>query len=314
MSKLSIIVPVYYNENNLEPLYEDLKQKVLRHLHDYEIVMVDDGSGDASWKKMQQIAEKDDNIKLYKLSRNFGSHAAILAGLANSTGDCAVIKAADLQEPSEIILEMYESWLQGNKVVLAVRKEREESVLQKFFSNLYYTLVRKMALSNMPETGFDVFLIDRKVIEVLKLMDERNSAVTLQILWSGFKTDTIYYVRKKREIGKSKWTLRKKINLVVDSIVSFSFVPIRFMTIVGTLFFAISIIWGIYVIVSKVLGYIATPGYTTLIILLLFSSGLIMFTLGILGEYMWRTLESSRNRPTYIIEESMDERNKAEDK
>ena len=305
MSKLSIIVPVYYNENNLLPLYEDLKDKVLNKLKDYEIVMVDDGSGDSSWEKMKELQRIDPQIHLIKLSRNFGSHAAILAGLARASGDCAVIKAADLQEPSEILLEMFEEWKKGNNVVLAVREGREESVFQKAFSNLYYWLVRKLALPNMPRTGFDIFLIDRKVIEVLKLMDEKNSAITLQVLWSGFKTSTIKYVRKKREIGKSRWTLRKKIKLVVDSIVSFSYVPIRFMAAIGALFFIGSIIWGIVVFVSKLAGNIETPGYTTSLIFQLFSSGLIMFTLGILGEYMWRILDAARKRPTYIVEDDL---------
>lgn len=305
MSKLSIIVPVYYNENNLLPLYEDLKDKVLNKLKDYEIVMVDDGSGDSSWEKMKELQRMDPQIHLIKLSRNFGSHAAILAGLARASGDCAVIKAADLQEPSEILLEMFEEWKKGNNVVLAVREGREESVFQKAFSNLYYWLVRKLALPNMPRTGFDIFLIDRKVIEVLKLMDEKNSAITLQVLWSGFKTSTIKYVRKKREIGKSRWTLRKKIKLVVDSIVSFSYVPIRFMAAIGALFFIGSIIWGIVVFVSKLAGNIETPGYTTSLIFQLFSSGLIMFTLGILGEYMWRILDAARKRPTYIVEDDL---------
>jgi len=305
VSKLSIIVPVYYNENNLLPLYEDLKDKVLNKLKDYEIVMVDDGSGDSSWEKMKELQRIDPQIHLIKLSRNFGSHAAILAGLARASGDCAVIKAADLQEPSEILLEMFEEWKKGDNVVLAVREGREESVFQKAFSNLYYWLVRKLALPNMPRTGFDIFLIDRKVIEVLKLMDEKNSAITLQVLWSGFKTSTIKYVRKKREIGKSRWTLRKKIKLVVDSIVSFSYVPIRFMAAIGALFFIGSIIWGIVVFVSKLAGNIETPGYTTSLIFQLFSSGLIMFTLGILGEYMWRILDAARKRPTYIVEDDL---------
>lgn len=306
MSKLSIVIPVYYNEDSLHMLYEDLKKKVLDQIGEYEIVMVDDGSQDQSWAVMKELQNRDKNIRLLKLSRNFGSHAAMLAGLVNSTGDCAVIKAADLQEPSEIIIDMYESWKQGNNVVLAVRAGREESLVQRAFARLYYAIVRKMALSNMPRTGFDIFLIDRKVIKVLEAMDEKNSAITLQILWSGFQTDTINYVRKKREMGKSRWTLKKKIKLVIDSIVSFSFVPIRFMTLTGTLFFLISIIWGIYVLVQKLLGNIDTPGYTTLTILLLFSAGLIMFTLGILGEYIWRTLDASRNRPAFIIEERSD--------
>lgn len=304
MSKLSIIVPVYYNQDNLIPLYEDLKEKVLNKVGEYEIVMVDDGSKDCSWDVMRGLVKYDKNIKLLKLSRNFGSHAAIMAGLSYSTGDCAVIKAADLQEPSELLLSMYEKWKEGNKVVLAVREDREEGILQKSFSKMYYWLVRKMALSNMPANGFDIFLLDRRVIKVLELMDEKNSAITLQVLWSGFETACIGYTRKERKIGKSKWTLSKKIKLVVDSIISFSFIPIRFMSMIGVLFFSVSIIWGIYVVVQKLLGRIVTPGFTTLIILLLFSAGLIMFTLGILGEYIWRTLDAGRNRPLYIVDET----------
>lgn len=306
MSKLSIIIPVYYNSDTLEILYEDMKKVVLSVVEDYEIVMVDDGSGDNSWEVMNDLSKRDSRIKLVKLSRNFGSHAAILAGLSVCTGDCATIKAADLQEPSEILLEMYESWKKGNKVVLAVRSDRKESFSQKLFANSYYWLVRKFAIPSMPEGGFDCYLIDRKVIEVLRMLDETNSAVTLQILWSGFKRDTIYYVRQKREIGVSRWTLSKKVKLVIDSLVGFSFAPIRFMSLVGVFFSLVSFIWMLIVIVQKIMGGIQVQGWTALMIVVLFSSGLILLTLGILGEYIWRILDASRNRPVYIIEETKD--------
>lgn len=303
MNKLSIIIPVYFNEETILPLYEDIKNVILSKINDYEIIMVDDGSKDNSWSKMVEVADKDDNVKLLRLSRNFGSHAACLAGLSICTGDCATVKAADLQEPSDIILQMYDSWLNENKVVLAVRSDREESFSQKLFANMYYWLIQKMAIPNMPKGGFDCYLIDRKVIEVLKLLDEKNSAITLQILWSGFKTDIVYYVRKKRELGKSKWTFGKKIKLVVDSLVSFSFFPIRFMSIMGFIFFIISIVWTIIVIIGKIMGGIPVQGWSTLMILVLFSSGLIMLTLGILGEYIWRAMDASRKRPVFIIDE-----------
>lgn len=306
MSKLSIIVPVYYNADSLELMYKDIQEKVFNTLEpqdQYELILVDDGSGDNSWEVMKSIADKDKKVVLVKLSRNFGSHAAVLAGFSVCTGDCATVKSADLQEPSEIIVQMYQSWKRGNKVVLAVRSDREESKMQKKLSNLYYDLIRKLAIKSMPKGGFDCYLIDRKVIEVLKLLDEKNSAITLQILWAGFKTDMIYYVRKKREIGHSRWTLAKKVKLVVDSVVSFSFVPIRFMSVVGTIFFAASVLWGMFVILSKFLGGIQVQGWTTLMILLLFSSGLIMLTLGILGEYIWRGMDAARNRPVYIIDQ-----------
>ncbi|NQX47272.1 glycosyltransferase family 2 protein [Paenibacillus tritici] len=304
MYKLSIIIPVYYNEDSLELLYSDLKEKVLTKIDAYEIVMVDDGSGDNSWEIMNKLAKLDNHIKILKLSRNFGSHAACLAGFSLCTGDCATIKAADLQEPSELILEMFESWKNGNKVVLAVRSDREESFSQKLFANTYYMLIRKLAMMSMPKGGFDCYLIDRKVIEVLKLLDEKNSALTLQVLWAGFKTDMIYYTRKKREIGKSRWTLAKKIKLIVDSLVSFSFVPIRFMSTVGALFFGFSFIWGILVFILKIFGGINVEGWTTLMIITLFSFGLIMLTFGILGEYIWRTMDAARKRPVYIIDET----------
>lgn len=304
--KLSIIIPVYYNEDTLMLCYKDLKEKVLAKLNEYELVLVDDGSGDNSWSVMNQIASEDKHVRLIKLSRNFGSHAACLAGLSICTGDCATIKAADLQEPSELILDMLESWKQSNKVVLAVREDRKEPLSQKLFANLYYWMVRKFALQTMPETGFDCYLIDRKVIETLKLLDESNSAITLQILWSGFKTDEIKYVRQAREIGVSRWTLQKKIKLVVDSLVSFSYIPLRFMSAVGVLFSVCSVVWAAALVVLKVLGNISVAGWTTLIVLNLFSSGLIMLTLGILGEYIWRTLDASRNRPVFIIDEVTD--------
>ncbi len=303
MSKLSIIIPVYCNEDTLMCCYQDVKERVLSKIEEYELILVDDGSVDHSWDIMSHIAEEDTKVKLIRLSRNFGSHAACLAGLSLAEGDCATIKAADLQEESELILEMYASWKRGNQVVLAVRSDREEGVFQKWFANMYYWLVRKLALKNMPPKGFDCYLIDRKVIEVLKLLDERNSAITLQILWAGFRTDFVYYVRKAREVGTSKWTLAKKVKLVVDSLVSFSFAPIRFMTIVGGMSFIISILWAFLLIVEKLLGGIPVTGWTTLMVMQLFSSGLIMFTLGILGEYIWRSMDAARNRPVYIVDE-----------
>lgn len=302
--KISIVIPVYYNEKNLEPLYEDIKKKVIDVIdYEYEIVMVNDGSKDESWKVMQNLAERDKNIRIISLSRNFGSHAAILCGISHCTGDCAIIKAADLQEPTELVLEMVESWKKGNNVVLAVREGREESKSQTFFANFYYDLVRKTALPNMPKGGFDVYLIDRKVITVLENLDEKNSALTGQLLWSGFKTDIVYYTRLAREIGESKWTLKKKIRLVMDTLFSFSSLPITAVLAVGVGSMVVAIIWAAVVLVSKLCGAIAVSGWTSLFIFNLFSFGVTMMTLGILGEYLWRTFDASRNRPPYIIEE-----------
>ncbi|MGN1393762.1 MAG: glycosyltransferase family 2 protein [Succinivibrionaceae bacterium] len=301
--KLSIVIPVYYNEDNLKPLYEDLKKKVFSVIdYEYELVMVNDGSKDHSYEVMIELAKHDSNIKIYSLSRNFGSHAACLCGLSKSTGDCAIIKAADLQEPSELILDMVDSWKKGNNVVLAERESRDETKTQVGFANLYYWLVRKTSLPSMPKQGFDIYLLDRKVINVLSMLDEKNSAITCQILWSGFKTSTVKYTRLAREIGTSKWTLKKKIRLVSDTLFSFSTTPIKMLTIIGFFSFFISIIGIMFVVVNKIFNMISMQGWASIVVFNLFSFGVIMLSLGVLGEYIWRIFDASRNRPPYIIE------------
>ncbi|MEG2252052.1 MAG: glycosyltransferase family 2 protein [Clostridia bacterium] len=315
MPKLSIVIPVYYNAENLRPLYADIKQKILDTApFACELVLVDDGSGDGSYEVMQSLAAQDDRIRLFQLSRNFGSDAAVLCGLNNCTGDCAVVKAADLQEPTEMILEMYESWRSGNNVVLAVRERREESKAQEFFANTYYAITRRFALPNMPSKGFDVFLIDRKVIEVLSRMDEPNSALNGQLLWSGFRTGTVTYVRRARTIGKSRWTLRKKIRLVADTLFSFSTVPITVVTWLGGLSFLGAVIWAIDALVSKLRGEIDVNGWTMMFIFNLLSFGIIMLTLGLLGAYLWRTFDAARRRPTYIVQQRDSQRRESEER
>lgn len=306
--KVSIIIPVYYNEDNLLPLYDDLKEKFIEKINfEYEIIMVNDGSKDNSYGVMQELADKDKNVKIYSLSRNFGSHAAVLCGLSKATGDCAVIKAADLQEPTELLIEMINEWKQGYNVVLAVRTGRDEEKSKEFFANFYYWMVRKFALEQMPKQGFDVYLIDRKVIRVLEELDEKNSALTGQILWSGFRTKNVYYRRLERKIGKSRWTLKKKIALVKDTLFSFTALPITIVTTIGVISFLGAIIWGVCVLTGKLTGQILVNGWTTLMIFNLLSFGIIMMTLGILGEYLWRTFDASRKRPLYIIEESSEQ-------
>ncbi len=308
MSKLSIIVPVYYNGDTLELLYQDMKEKILGKLEEYEIVFVDDGSGDDSWQVMNSLRDRYPHIRLVKLSRNFGEHAALLAGLSVCTGDCAVTKQADLQEDSRIILDMYESWKRGYKVVLAVRKERKENPVKVFFANMYYALIRRIVNKNMPVGGCDCYLIDRKVIEVLERLDEKNSSLTLQVLWAGFRTDMIYFVRQDREIGRSRWTLSKKVKLVMDSVMSFSYFPLRFMSGLGILFNILAVILLISVLVEKFTKNTPIAGWASLMCVVLCASGLIMLMLGILGEYIWRTLDAARTRPPYIIDEVSENR------
>ncbi len=303
MYKLSIVIPVYYNSDTLEALYEDLNEKVLPKLEDYEIVCVDDGSGDNSWEVMNKLRERDPKVRCVRLSRNFGEHSAILAGLSVCTGDCAVTKQADLQEDSTLILEMLESWKKGNKVVLAARQSRKENPIKVFFANRYYALVRKMVNPNMPSGGCDCYLVDRKAIEVLKLMDEKNSSLTLQVMWIGFQTDVIYFVRQDREVGKGRWTLSKKIKLVMDSILSFSYQPLRMMMGLGVIFNLFALILLISVLVEKFTVGTPVDGWASLMCVVLLGFGVLMIMLGCIGEYVWRALDASRKRPPFIIDE-----------
>jgi len=303
MEKISIIIPVYYNQDNLLPLYADLKTKVLDVLAcDYEIIFVDDGSGDRSYEVMTQLAQIDPHILTLKLSRNFGEHAAILAGLSRCTGTCAIRKAADLQDPSELVLEMFDRYKAGNKVVLAVREGRDEPAYQKFASSLYTLTMRKLALPNMPKGGFDCFLIDRQVIDILNEMKEKNTSLMAQILWCGFKTDNVYYQRQKRRIGKSRWTVQKKVKLFIDSLLGFSYFPVRFISVVGLLSFLGSMIWMLGIFVDSLMNRITVEGYTSLMMMLLMTFGVTMLSLGILGEYLWRMFDATRKRPPFIIE------------
>lgn len=305
MNKLSVIVTVYNNEKNLELFYSDFQESIAPYLEDYEIIMVNDDSPDNSWNVMKGIAQRDKRVKIVKLIRNFGAVAASFTGLKCATGDCATIKAADLQEPASLTLEMYEHWKKGAKSVIAVREARNDSVMTNLFSNIYYGLVRKMITKNMPKGGFDTYLIDRTIIDHLVRQNDKNSPITLQLLWMGCGNDKVYYERLERQVGKSSWTFKKKFNLFMDSFIGFSYVPIRIMTIVGLIFAIVSVVYAIHMIVSALCGKIDVRGYTTLVVILSFSAGMIMCSLGILGEYIWRTLDASRNRPISIIEQKI---------
>lgn len=305
MSKISIIVPVYYNEDNLLSLYNDMNEKVLKKLTiDYEIIFVDDGSKDRSFSVITELARLDEHIIPVRLSRNFGEHAAILAGLSKCTGDCAVRKAADLQEPSELILSMLKKYQEGYNVVLATRAERDEPATQKAFSSLYAYIMKKVALPNMPKGGFDSFLIDRQIINLLVDMKEKNTSLMGQVLWSGFQTATVPYTRLKRTVGTSKWTLSKKVKLALDSLFGFSYFPVKVIFGVGIFTFLAALILLCITIYDKITGVITVEGYSSLLIVMLMGFGIVMLSLGILGEYLWRMFDATRNRPPFIIDEN----------
>lgn len=303
MYKISIVTPCYFNEMNLDETYEAVKTTVFDVCPDYlfEWVLVDDGSGDGTFSKAMELHRRDSRIKVVKLSRNFGEFRAIVAGMSQAEGDAIVVISADLQDPPDLIPSMIRSWEAGNPVTLAVRKEREESALKNWFADTYYKLVRRWVVRDYPQRGFDFFLIDKKVASQLVAMQEKNSSIYLQLIWLGYQPKTIEYTRREREKGKSMWTYAKRIDLFIDTFIVFSHHPIRFITGCGLLVSFIGFLFAVYFIIDKV-GHQVMPGWTSLMVAILLLSGFQMIMLGVIGEYLWRTLDESRNRPLYVIE------------
>ncbi|MBQ1320538.1 MAG: glycosyltransferase [Solobacterium sp.] len=303
MTKLSLVIPCYFNGMNIPETYQVICRDVfsVRTDIDYELIFVDDGSGDDTLLQAKIVQNRDPRVKIVKLSRNFGEFRAIVAGLSQMSGDCAAVMSADLQDPPALIPELFASWEKGNLVNLAVRKDRQESALKNWFADTYYKLVRRWVEPNYPKRGFDFFLIDRKVADELVAMQEKNSSIYLQLIWLGYTPTTIEYVRREREKGKSMWSFRKRVNLFIDTFVVFSNKPIRFVTGCGLFLSLAGLILAIFFIVDWFRNSIV-PGWTSLIVVILLTSGFQMVMSGILGEYVWRNLDETRKRPLYVIE------------
>lgn len=300
MSLISIIIPIFNEEENLSPLYQRLDNISKKSEHNFEFIFVDDGSSDKSFSLLNELSIKDDRVKVIKFSRNFGSHAGCLAGLINSKGDACAFISADLQEPPELIPSLIKQWGNGYEVVIGVREEKENST--RIFPRFYYFLVRKFALKNMPQKGTDVFLIDKKVVNAITNMKEKNTSVFGLILWSGFNQTFVSYKREARQKGISKWSPGKKIKLFIDTFVSFSYFPIRLISFFGILVAFTGFIYAIVVIINRLFFFKAVEGWASLMVVLLMVSGVQLLMLGILGEYLWRSFDESRNRPIFIIE------------
>lgn len=302
----TIVVPIYYNELNISPLFERL-HKLYDHISDvvFEYIFVDDGSRDNSLVQLNQL-KKDHpelTIKIIKLSRNFGSFNAISAGLSQASGDCVGIIAADLQDPPELFTEMYKKWKQGKKVIMAVRRKRNDPLVSKFLSAVFYKALRLLALPQMPDGGFDFVLLDKKVVKVINGIQEKNGSTMALIAWLGFDHEEIKYDRAARELGKSMWTWNKKFKLFVDIFVSYTYFPIRAITSLGFLFGFTSFAYALYILFTKVSQGIEVPGYSSLAIITLTLFSFTFVSLGIVGEYLFRTLDEVRKRPNYIIDE-----------
>lgn len=306
MTKLSIIIPCYFNGENLPVTTKELieNESLFEDNLEFEYVMVDDGSGDNTMEELLKFKNAyPKKVKIVKLAGNVGSYNAILAGMNYATGDCNVMLAADLQDPPELIPKMYEYWKKGVKFVIANRSDREESWSQKLFSNTYHGLIKKYALKNIPSGGFDLVLFDKQLRDQVVNINEKNTNTIYLLAWLDYDYVNIPYVRRKRDLGVSRWTLQKKVKLFIDSFVSFSFFPIRAISSIGILLGVVAFLYGVFVIIAKFTGLVPVAGWTALMVVLLFVSSFQMIALGIIGEYVWRSLDASRNRPNYIVDE-----------
>ena len=309
----SIVIPIYFNELNIPdtvPRLIALGEKLPGY--QLELVFVDDGSGDLSLERLRQAQREHPSIiKIVKLTRNFGSMAAIQAGLTVASGDCVGMITADLQDPPELFLEMLPHWERGCKAVFAVRSDREDAATQKLFASAYYALMRRFALKGYPRGGFDFFLIDRQVVAEVNRTREKNTNLMSLIFWMGFSPVSIPYVRQARTKGKSRWTLAKKVKLFIDSFVAFSYAPIRFLSTVGLVVAASAFVYAGWVFYWWLVHDIPVKGYAPIVILLALTAGVQMTMLGVLGEYLWRTLDETRGRPSFVIDEVLEQPSKA---
>jgi dolichol-phosphate mannosyltransferase len=308
MKIFSVVVPVYYNEPNLAETIPQLLS-LAESLPDYalELVFVDDGSGDNSLNILLDFQSRYPKIiKVVKLTRNFGAMAALQAGMTVATGDCVGVIAADLQDPPELFFEMVGHWQKGAKAVFAIRADREESFLQKSFSNLYYALVRRLAVSEYPNRGFDFFLVDRQVVKEVNRIHEKNTNLMTLIFWLGFKPILIPYIRRSRKKGSSRWTLSKKYKLFIDTFVAFSYFPIQILSMLGFLVACMAFLYGAFIFVYWLFFDIEVMGWVPTMIVLTFTAGIQITMIGILCEYLWRALDEIRKRPLFVIDEIFD--------
>ncbi|NQU53947.1 MAG: glycosyltransferase [Bacteroidetes bacterium] len=303
---LSITLLSFYSETRLRSVYEQVKTVMELENIPFELIIVDDGSKDNSFKEACLLEEIDSRVRAIQLSRNYTSHYARFAGLSVCKGNCSVGIPDDLQTPLEVIVKMYRLWEQGNQIIIPFRASRKDGIFSDLFSNLYYSIMNLISDVKFPKGGADGFFIDREIIDILnEKIHPINTSTIVEVLRLGFDPIFIPFDRPPSN-AKSRWTIKKKIKLALDTILSSSSFPIKFITILGFISVIISVISIVFVVTLKLSGNqnlfgFVIPGWTSTFILISFFSGLILFSLGIIAEYIWRIYEEVKDRPGYII-------------
>jgi len=304
---VSIVLPVYFNAENLEDTFAGLKAKVFDALphRTFEVVCVDDGSGDASLDVLLRLQRRyPDLLRVIRLTRNFGQVAAVWCGYTYARGDVVVTLSADGQDPPELVRDMLDAhWREGYEVVLATRQERDESFYRVATSRVFYWLMRRLSFANMPAGGFDFVSMTRRALRVFLSNRESSPFYQGQVLWMGFPPKMIPYRRVARRAGKSRWTFAKKLTYLIDGVLSYSYAPLRLMSLVGLFFACCGFLYALLIAILRFAGVLPRLGLINpLMVVVLVMGGTQMLMLGIIGEYIWRTLAQTRNRPLYVID------------
>lgn len=303
---ISIVIPVYYEEEVVRACYDALLEVIKKNAWQYELIFVNDGSKDRTLTLLKEIASQDEQVKIIDFSRNFGHQIAITAGIFHSQGDATVIIDADLQDPPCVIEELVGKWQEGYDVVYAKRRKRKgEKVFKLVTAKCFYRFLHFMSDVEIPMDTGDFRLMDRKVVEAFKKMPERNRFVRGMVSWIGFDQTFIEYDREERLAGKTKYPLKKMLHFASDGIISFSTKPLKIVRSLGGLTILIAIILLIYSLVSKYILNSAITGWTSLMVAITFFSGVQLFSIGLLGEYIGRIYDESKGRPLYFINEKI---------
>jgi polyisoprenyl-phosphate glycosyltransferase len=305
MKDLSVIIPIYNEEGNISKLFERLST-VVGGLHvDCEYIFVNDGSRDDSLRLIRELSTRQANVQYIDFARNFGHQVAVSAGLDYCTGNAVVIIDADLQDPPELIADLYKKWKEGFEVVYAKRRARDgENFLKKFTAKTFYRTLKKITSINIPVDTGDFRLVDRKIVEVLRQMPEQQKFLRGQISWIGFRQTYVEYDRDARYAGKTGYTYKKMARLALDGITSFSNLPLKFATFAGFVVSAIAFVMILYALYTRFVTKDYVPGWTSLMLAVLFIGGVQLICIGIIGEYISRLSSNVRNRPLYVVNET----------
>lgn len=299
---ISLIVPVFNEEQAIRPFYDAVRRALANQSDQVELIFINDGSQDGTEKQIRQLIAGDPDVALIDLSRNFGKEAALLAGLEQASGDAVIPIDVDLQDPVEVIPQLIEQWRAGFDVVLAKRRDRScDSYLKRYTAAGFYFLLNRISQIRIEENVGDFRLLDRKVVEVIKLMPEQQLFMKGMLSWPGFKTAVVEYERASRMAGKSRFNGWRLWNLALDGITSFSTVPLRLWTYVGGVVALLALTSAVWQVIDKWLHGNAVPGYPSLMTAILFLGGVQLIGIGVLGEYIGRIYMESKHRPRYVV-------------